>query len=477
LPSSVSEIVERCRLNGQPQLAERLLGLVGEPQMRLAAEIDEIDLPLVGDLVKQFAGGSDTSGTLGDITPTNAVPLPRGPKDVMRNREARERGEGHLQDDKVALVLLAGGQGSRLGFDGPKGNYPFAPLSGRTLFDFFAARIDALRSRYGAALPWYIMTSTVNDAVTRHTFRAANFFGLDPESVRFMVQGMLPAVDTSTGQILLEAPDRLALSPDGHGGLLSTLRRSGALDDMASRGVETIFTFQIDNPLLRIARPEFIGHHVLAGAEMSNLVVRKRSPEEKVGIIAEIGGRTGVIEYSDLPSELAEQRDESGDLTYWAGSIAVHCLERSFVEGLTNGGLSLPFHRALKKVPYLSDAHEMVSPDRQNAIKFETFLFDALPFATTTVSLESAREEEFSPIKNGDGADSPESARVDMNRQYARWLNEVGVAVPTDSAGEPVDLEIDPRFALDADQLRDVLPNGFAITGPTILSRQPPVSA
>lgn len=314
------------------------------------------------------------------------------------------------------------------------------------------------------------MTSTANDEITRETFMAANHFGLDPDSIRFMVQGMLPAVDAADGHILLEAPDRLALSPDGHGGLLSTLRRTGALDDMKARDIETIFTFQIDNPLVRIARPEFVGHHVLNGAQMSNVVVRKRSPQEKVGVIAEVNGRTGVVEYSDLPAELAEQRDASGSLRFWAGSIAVHCLERPFVESLTDGRLSLPFHRAIKKVPHLSETGEFVSPEEPNAIKFETFLFDALPFADTAVSLESAREDEFSPIKNATGSDSPETSRIDMNRQYARWLAEAGVSVPTDDSGEPVDLEIDPRFAMDAEHLRKVLPEGFTISGPTVIS-------
>ena len=471
MSSSVSEIAERCRAAGQPRLAERLSGLTGDAQRHLAGQIDALDLGLIGELIDQL-GDATAHAPLGEIAPPHAIPLPRTPEDAARDERAREAGEDHLREGKVALVLLAGGQGSRLGFDGPKGNYPFAPLSGRTLFDFFSARIGALRQRHGAGLPWYIMTSTANDEITRETFRASEYFGLSPDSIHFMVQGMLPAVDARSGEILLEAPDRLALSPDGHGGLLSTLRRSGALEDMAAREIDTVFTFQVDNPLLRIARPEFIGHHILARAQMSNVVVRKRSPEEKVGVIAEVEGRTGVVEYSDLPSELAEQRDENGELRFWAGSIAVHCLQRSFVESLTDGRLALPFHRAHKKVAFVGERGEQVTPEKPNAIKFETFLFDALPFADRTVSLESAREDEFSPIKNATGSDSPESSRVDMNRQYARWFAAARVTVPTDEAGEPVDLEIDPHVALDADELKACLPDDFTVTGPTIVSAE-----
>ncbi len=256
----------------------------------------------------------------------------------------------------MAAVLLAGGQGTRLGFDGPKGLFPFAPISGRTLFAHHAAKIEALRARYGAALPWYILTSPQNDEATRAAFADAGWFGLDPASVRLVVQGTLPAVDRESGQILLDAPDRLALSPDGHGGLLSALRASGALDGMAAEGIRTIFTFQVDNPMARVCNPELLGHHALAEAEMASVVVRKVAPEEKMGVIARVDGRTGVVEYSDLPDDLAQRRDDGGELVYWAGSIAVHCLQVEFARRLTEGGLQLPYHRAEKRVPYVDDA-------------------------------------------------------------------------------------------------------------------------
>ena len=462
---------ERLRAAGQEHLADAIDRLSGTARERLEAEVAGVDLDLVARLVGELTG-DDAPGAPGEIAPPapeSLVPLPRDEADLARDLRARDAGEELLRAGGVAAVLLAGGQGTRLGFDGPKGLYPFAPITGRTLFAHHAAKIAALRARFGAVLPWYILTSPQNDDATRAAFEEAGWFGLDPASVRLVVQGTLPAVDRETGRILLDAPDRLALSPDGHGGLLSALRVSGALDEMAAGGVRTIFTFQVDNPMARVCRPELLGHHFLAAADMSSVVVRKVGPEEKMGVIATIDGRTGVVEYSDLPDALAQERDDEGELVYWAGSIAVHCIDVAFVARLTEGGLRLPYHRALKKVPHVDAEGRRVEPGEPNAVKFETFLFDALPSAERTVTVEAAREDEFSPIKNAEGADSPATARRDLNRLYARWLAHAGVAVPVGADGEPVDLEVDPRRALDADELAAALPPGLTIEGPTVI--------
>jgi UDP-N-acetylglucosamine/UDP-N-acetylgalactosamine diphosphorylase len=464
----MSDAADRLRAAGQGRLADALDELPAPERATLEAEVDDLDLDLLRRLVGELVGGDGAGAPAGIAPPAPdaLIALPRSDADRTRDARAREAGEDLLRGGGVAAVLLAGGQGTRLGFDGPKGLFPFAPITGRVLFAHHAAKIAALRERYGARLPWYVLTSPQNDEATRAAFAEAGHYGLPPESVRFVVQGTLPAVDRATGDLLRESPGRLALSPDGHGGLLAALSRSGALDEMDELGVRTIFTFQVDNPLLSVCRPEVLGHHRLAGADMSSVVVRKVGPAEKMGVIARVDGRTTVVEYSDLPDELAQETDASGELVYWAGSIAVHGIELEFARRLTEGGLRLPFHRALKKVPHVGDP----DPDEPNAVKFETFLFDALPFARSTVTVEVAREEEFSPIKNAEGADSPETARRDLNRLYARWLTDAGVPVPRHPDGEPVDLEIDPRFALDAQELAEVLPLGFRVEGPTVLS-------
>lgn len=464
-------IEQRLRAAGQEHLAAALERLPEDGREHLAAEIDALDLDLIRRLVEGLRHA--TPAISGEIAPPDSaslIPLPRTDADRERDAEAREAGEALLREGAVAAVLLAGGQGTRLGFEGPKGQFPFAPLTGRTLFAHHAAKIAALRTRYGAGLPWYILTSPQNDEATREAFASEDWFGLDPDSIHMVVQGTLPAVDRETGQILRDAPDRLALSPDGHGGLLSALRVSGALDTMADRGIRTIFTFQVDNPLARVCNPVLLGHHVLTEADMASVVVRKIAPEEKMGVIARVDGRTGVVEYSDLPDALAQERDPDGELVYWAGSIAVHCLEVDFARGLTEGGLKLPYHQALKRMPFVDDDGDRVEPDAPNAVKFETFLFDALPSARRTVTVEAAREVEFSPIKNAEGADSPASARRDLNRLYAGWLEDAGVSVPRGPDGEPVDLEIDPRVALEGPDLAEALPPGFRVEGPTVIA-------
>lgn len=462
---------ERLAAAGQGHLAEALDNVSGEQRERLRREIEQLDLDLVGGLARDLVAGDEPHelGRIEPLAPEDVVLLPRDDADARRDRAAREAGEEALAAGRVAAVLLAGGQGTRLGFDGPKGAFPFAPITGRTLFEHHSAKIAAVRARYGAEVPWYVLTSPQNDAVTRAFFADHDHFGLDPASVRFVVQGTLPAVDRADGSMLLEAPDRLALSPDGHGGLLSALRVSGALDEMAGEGVTTIFTFQVDNPMLSVCDPGFVGHHAAAGADMASMVVRKLGPEEKMGVIVRLDGRTGVVEYSDLPDELAQQRDDEGELLYWAGSIAVHCIEVAFARELTEGGLRLPYHRAVKRVPHVDAGGRPVDPDEPNAVKFETFLFDALPDARRAVTVEARREEGFSPIKNAEGADSPETARRDLNRLCARWLEAAGASVSLGRDGEPPDIEIDPRYALDAEELARRLPAGLAVDGPTVI--------
>ena len=471
-PDSIpSDLLERLRATGQGELAAAI-ERSGEPaRSRLAAEAAGLDLELVERLVDELVRG-DSRRRLATLGPPDVIRLPHDVATARDAARAYAAGEDFLRSGAVGLVLVAGGQGTRLGFDGPKGDFPFAPVTGRTLFAHHAAKVAALRARYGAELPWYVMTSTQNDTATRESFRAHDWFGLDPASVHFFVQGMLPAVDKDTGAILLEAPDRIALSPDGHGGLFRAMRNEGVLADATDRGIHTVVTFQIDNPLLRLAHPSFVGHHSLASAEMSSLAIRKLGPDERMGVFATVDGRTELVEYSDLPDELAHQREPDGSLTFWAGSPAVHAVDLSLIGRLTTPGApGLPYHRADKRVPYVRPDGTEVEPNEPNAVKFEAFIFDALPLAQRVVTVESERSDDFSPIKNATGADSPETARRDLDRLYARWLEAAGVRVPRDADGQPrYDIEIDPRLALDADELRARLPAGLTeIDGPTAI--------
>jgi UDP-N-acetylglucosamine/UDP-N-acetylgalactosamine diphosphorylase len=354
---------------------------------------------------------------------------------------------------------VAGGQGTRLGYAGPKGTFPVTPLKQKPLFQVFAEKLAAAGRRYGRPLPWFIMTSHANHTQTEAFFAENRFFGLDRSRVHFFRQGRMPAVDFN-GKILLEAKDSIAMSPDGHGGSLRALERSGALDLMRGAGVDTISYFQVDNPLVRCVDPEFIGWHLLHRAEMTAKMVLKAYPEEKLGHFCLQHGRLVVIEYSDLP--LAVQREidpQTGRLRYLAGSIAIHILDREFVRRMAAGSVAgtgpvLPFHRADKKIATLDAAGNPVKPDRPNGAKFEMFVFDALPFARNALVIETPRADDFSPVKNAEGVDSPRTAREDLLRQYARWLKGAGARVETDASGLPADtFEVSPLFGDDEDSV------------------------
>jgi UDP-N-acetylglucosamine/UDP-N-acetylgalactosamine diphosphorylase len=454
-------IIDELEGLGQHRLAQALRDLPPDQADRLALQVAGIELPLVARLVDDLVRDPAPSPAP-SIGPAQVDRLPVDDAGRARRRMAHEAGEQALRDGRVAVVLLAGGQGTRLGFDHPKGMFPIGPISNASLFGIHAAGVGATRRRYGCDLPWYLMTSDVNDAETLTVLSAHALFGLAPESITQFVQGMLPAVDRQTGDILREAPDRLALSPDGHGGIFRAMGHAAILGDLEERGIDVIMTFQVDNPLMRPADPEFIGSHLLARAEMSTLVVSKVAPAERMGVMATVGGSTALVEYSDLPAELEAARDADGSLLYWAGSTGVHCLDRAFATRLATGQAALPFHRADKTVA-------TVDGDVA-AVKFEAFMFDALPLAARTATVEMERAERFAPVKNADGADSPDTCRAAITERGARWLEQVGVTVPRGDDGASLHpIEIDPRYAQEAADLHGRLPSGMTVDAALLL--------
>jgi len=332
------------------------------------------------------------------------------------------------------------------------------PVTQQSLFAVFAAKIQAAGRRFGKPLHWFIMTSHQNHAATEAYLSENKFFGLEPSRVHLFRQGRMPAVDFS-GKILLEAPGAIALSPDGHGGSLRALDRSGALDLMAREGIDTLSYFQVDNPLIRCIDPAFIGWHILRGSEMSSKMVPKAYAEEKVGHFCVQNGKLVVVEYSDLPMDLQKLTGPSGELLYKAGSVAIHILDREFIRRMarsTGTGASLAFHRADKKIPTVDAAGQPVKPAKPNGIKFEMFVFDALPFARSPVVIETARADDFSPVKNAEGLDSPQTCRDDQLRQFARWLVAGGAQLPVDATGRPtIAVEVSPSFGYDEDSFAD----------------------
>ena len=284
----------------------------------------------------------------------------------------------------------------------------------------------------------------------------------------------MPAVDRTTGQPLFSDRNTLALSPDGHGGALYALSRREDEDGLTALewaerfGVKTLFYFQVDNPLVRIADPAFLGLHSQAQSEVSFKVVSKQAPDEKVGVVCQSpDGRKLVIEYSDLPARLAEARETSGELSYRAGSIAVHIFQTEFLKRLATGAIRLPFHKAIKKVAFWNpQTGQIHDPQEPNAIKFEAFIFDTLPLAERSLIVETDRREEFEPLKNATGPDSPSTVRSAMTRIAVKLLAEAGVKVPLDSHGQPLyAIELDPCFVVDQDHLKVTLGPDLKISG------------
>ena len=423
------ELRERFQGAGQGHVLAHVDSLDAAAAARFAAELAQVDLDLVGRLAGLLEAPE------GAAVDPNLEPCPVIAPGEGAD-EARSAGERALAAGEVGFVLVAGGQGSRLGFDGPKGAFPVGPVSGRTLFDWHAARILAAGRRHGFRPLWAVMTSRTNDADTRAFFAENDHFGLPAEDVWFFSQDMLPALD-GEGRILLSGPGELFLAPNGHGGTLQALSRSGVLARFVERGVKTLSYFQVDNPLARPADPVFVGHHVLRGSEMSSKVVAKRDPMEKVGVIGLVDGVLGCIEYSDLSEELREARTGEGALVFNAGNIAVHMIDCGFVERLNAGGdLDLPWHVARKRIGTIDETGAAVEVD---GVKFETFVFDALGRTRASVTLEVDRAEEFSPVKNAEGSDSPATCRADLSR--------IGGAI----IGREADaIEVDPRAAESA---------------------------
>jgi UDP-N-acetylglucosamine/UDP-N-acetylgalactosamine diphosphorylase len=445
---------------GQGQVFRFFDSLDDVRQEKLAAQLSEFDPRHLNDLAEQYVRRKPDVSLPREIRPVDAFPRNPRPDQQTLYGDATKRGEALLAAGKVAAFLVAGGQGTRLGYDGPKGEFPVTPVRHKPLFQVFAEQIRGYSRDFKRVVPWYIMTSETNDAPTRAFFKKHNDFGLEPRDVFFFHQGMMPAFSMN-GKVLLAEKDSLALSPDGHGGSLRALHRSGALNDMRNRGVEHLSFFQVDNPLVHVIDPLFLGLHDLTGSEMSSKTIPKAGPLEKVGNFVVADGVVQVIEYSDMPEALALQKNADGSLRFNAGSIAIHALRVSFVERLNSGGtLNLPWHRAEKKVPYVDESGREVKPEKPNAVKLEQFVFDAIPLAKNAIVYTTERGEEFSPVKNAEGVDSPATARRDQIRRAARWLRDAGVEVPTARDGEPdAVLEISPLYATSAGQVQQRRPS------------------
>lgn len=470
-PMSLQAISHRLETVGQGHLLRFYDKLTDDQKQALLAQIAAIDLETLPHLVRDYVVNKPAFALPPEVQP--APFYPRDPKNAARpwdEEHYRAVGEQMLREGKVAAFVVAGGQGSRLGYEGPKGCYPAGAVTNKPLFAVFADAIHGARDRYGVNVPWYIMTSPLNHAATVAFFEDNDFFGLDRANVMFFPQGVMPSLDIKTGKVLLASRHEVATNPDGHGGSLKALHVSGAIADMRRRGVDTISYFQVDNPIVNFLDPVFLGLHAAApdsSGQMSSKMVAKASAEEKVGVFCVAGagtrkGRVEIVEYSDLPMDYQRQTNADGSLRFISGSIAVHIISVGFVEKMnTDATFSLPYHRAEKKIPCVDpNSSETIAPAANNGVKLERFVFDALPLCEKSIVYETDRIEEFAPIKNADEAgkivpDSPSDCRRIQTVRATRWLEACGVRVAKKGDGTPdCVLEISPRTATNARELK-----------------------
>ncbi len=422
-------------------------------QQRLLTQCESIPLELLAREVNRWRDHH----TLERVTHA-----PIEPARVVAARDVdvatyRALGERMLREGRVACFTVAGGQGTRLGWDAPKGTFAATPILRKSLFQVFAETIRSARLRWQCSIPWYVMTSPQNHEATRRFFAEHDWFALENSTVRLFEQGTLPSL-TPDGKILLAQRDAIALNPDGHGGAIRALNASGALAEMERESIDTISYFQIDNPLVKAIDPLFLGLHAAhpeSSGEVSSKAVAKRDQHEKVGVFCRRADRSMVMEYSDLPPNLAQATHADGTLVHSAGSIAIHLFARRFLEEIARAGHELPLHCASKRVPSIDLETGLLNESpTSSAIKLESFIFDTLPLAKRSLILETSREEEFAPIKNALGDDSPQTSAQAQSDRAARWLEHCGAAVARDShGGYAATLELSPLTALDTEQL------------------------
>ncbi|MCG3137947.1 MAG: putative uridylyltransferase [Phycisphaerae bacterium] len=436
--------------HGQLHLLKYWADLSAPQQEELLADIQQTDWVVIADQARKSPTGE---------SPLNAARFSEPPvctcstenEPASLYAEELKIGEDLLRAGKVAALTVAGGQGTRLGFSGPKGTFPISPVKNKTLFALFAEYLAAINYRYGCSLRWYIMTSPENHHDTRTFFEQHHYFGLQRERVCFFQQGTLPALDMH-GRVLMAERHRLAMSPDGHGGTLRALRAAGGLEQLHQENVEYLSYFQIDNPMLQLIDPIFIGLVARRQSEFGSKVMRKAHDFERVGVFVKNNDHITVIEYSDLPAHLATERKSTGERLFDFANVAAHVFTVSFAQRLSEHAdpSGLPWHRAVKKIPYWDiEQNRKVFPPQPNAIKLEQFIFDAIPLAKNPLLFEIRREEEFAPVKNAEGIDSPATAKAFMIGKWRRWLAQAGKTLP-----EIQRVEISPIFALDPQELQ-----------------------
>ena len=326
----------------------------------------------------------------------------------MEFKKYKTKGEQIIKEGKYAVITMAGGQGTRLGHNGPKGTFEIDSVNGKKyLFEIIIDSLKKANDKYGVIIPWYIMTSEENNKQTVEFLEEHDYFGYSKDNVMFFEQGKAPLLDIN-GKLMIDESGIIKEASDGNGSIYVSLKKDGILDDMKKRGIEWIFVGGVDNILLRIVDPILTGITIAEGNLISSKSVVKKNPGERVGVFCKSNGKPMVIEYTELPENMANKYDDSGELVYGEVNILSHLYNIQALEDLSNR--ELPYHIAFKKASYINDSGNVIKPEEPNSYKFEAFIFDGFAYYDNMSILRVNREEEFAPIKNAEGNDSPKTA-------------------------------------------------------------------
>ena len=395
----------------QEHLLNGYEGLDEAKQKQLLGQIQSTDFELINSLYnntkKELQPQEDT-----------IAPIEFLDKEKLNGyyKSFQETGEKAIRAGKLAAVTMAGGQGTRLGHAGPKGTYDIGLESHKSLFELLSDSLKNQGKVYGVTIPWFIMTSEENNKDTIEFFAKNRYFGYEKDkNIFFFKQGELPMVDTE-GKILIGEDGLIKSAADGHGGIYESLVKNGMTKKMRELGVEWLFIGGVDNCLVKMVDPILMGIAIQKQVTAAGKSVVKANPQEKVGVFCKKNGRPSVVEYTEIPEEMAQATDERGELIYGESHILCNLFNIDAVERM--GSKPLPYHSAFKKATYIDKDGNKVVPDGPNAYKFEAFLFDAFGELDDMAILRVKREEEFAPVKNAAGVDSPETARELYRKFY-----------------------------------------------------------
>ena len=389
---------------GQEHILNNYDKLTDEQKQNLLDQILTIDFNQIKELY-------ESTKTAVSFANDKIEPIAYVDKSALSNEELEKYnklGEEAIKQGKYAVVTMAGGQGTRLGHNGPKGTFKLGLENDKSIFEILIDNLKENNQKYNVTIPWYIMTSRENNEQTENFFKENNYFGYDSKAITFFKQGELPMC-SEEGKLLIDENGLIKEAADGHGGIFESMRRNGIIFDMQSKGVEWAFIGPVDNVLVKMVDPTLLGlslyKNVLAGGKS----VVKASPSEKVGVFCKRNGKPGVVEYTEITSDLAEARDENGELKFGESHINCNLFNVKAIDEVSKK--KLPYHSAHKKAKYIDENGNLVVPEKPNAYKFESFIFDAFDMLDDMAILRVKREEEFAPVKNAEGNDSPETAR------------------------------------------------------------------